>query len=53
MTSFFARALVIAVATATIQLTAQPATRTGGGTWTVPAAAQIDAIYPELRSPAP
>ena len=47
MAPFPARILVIALAAGTIHLTAQPATRTGGGAWTVPSAAEIDAVYPE------
>jgi len=46
MAPFPARVLVIALAAGAIQLAAQPAIRTGGGTWTVPAAAEIDAVYP-------
>jgi len=42
MTSFPARVLVIALPEGTIQLAAQPAIRTVGGTWTVPGAAEID-----------
>jgi hypothetical protein len=42
MTSFPARILVIALAAGAIQLAAQPAIGTGGGTWTVPGAAEID-----------